>query len=199
MTTGSDVFVHPQGLCESDEVGPGTRIWAFAHVMKGAVVGRDCNISDHVFIETGARIGDRVTIKNQVMVWRGVEIGDDVFVGPGACFTNDAYPRSPRMALPAVAARYSDETRWLLRTRVETGATLGAGCLVLPTVKIGAYAMVAAGAVLTRDVPAHALVAGVPARRVGLVCRCGARLVATRGAVRPCPRCGEKYDERADG
>src|SRR5215467_10665833 len=118
MTAGSDVFVHRQGLCESDEVGPGTRIWAFAHVMKGAVVGRDCNIGDHAFIEAGARIGDRVTVKNQAMVWDGVEIEDDAFIGPGVSFTNDAFPRSPRMKLPAVAARYRSRDRWLLRTRV---------------------------------------------------------------------------------
>src|ERR1700739_3589972 len=86
MLAASDIFVHPRALCESQQVGKGTRIWAFAHVMRGAVVGCDCNIGDHAFIETGARIGDRVTLKNQAMVWDGVEIGDDVFVGPGVSF-----------------------------------------------------------------------------------------------------------------
>jgi UDP-2-acetamido-3-amino-2,3-dideoxy-glucuronate N-acetyltransferase len=87
MSLEFDIFVHPRALCESEQVGPGTRIWAFAHVMKGAVIGRDCNIGDHAFIEAGARIGDRVTVKNQAMVWDGVDVGDDVFVGPGASFT----------------------------------------------------------------------------------------------------------------
>ncbi len=92
MSSAPGIFVHRLALCESDEVGAGTQIWAFAHVMKGAVIGRDCNIGDHAFVETGARIGDRVTLKNQAMVWDGVEIGDDVFVGPGVSFTNDVSP-----------------------------------------------------------------------------------------------------------
>src|SRR5215471_16952076 len=128
MKRAVTVFVHPSAICESDEVGRGTRIWAFAHVMKGAVVGRDCNIGDHVFIESGARIGDRVTVKNQAMIWDGVEIEDDVFVGPGVCFTNDRFPRSPRMPQPAVVARYRDRAGWVVRTRVEHGASLAAQC-----------------------------------------------------------------------
>ena len=144
MSPASDIFVHPRALCESEQVGGGTRIWAFAHVMKGAVVGCDCNIGDHAFIETGARIGDRVTVKNQAMVWDGVEIGDDVFVGPGVSFTNDMFPRSPRMPLPAVSARYREQAQWLVRTRVEQGASLGAQSVILPGLTIGAYAAVAA-------------------------------------------------------
>src|ERR1700730_14708952 len=164
MQPRADIFVHPRALCESEQVGLGTRIWAFAHVMKGAAIGRDCNIGDNAFIETGARIGDRVTIKNQAMVWDGVEIEDDAFIGPGVSFTNDAFPRSPRMRLPAVDARYRSEEGWLLRTRVENGASIGARCVILAGLKIGAYAMVAAGAVVTREVSAHALVAGMPAK-----------------------------------
>src|SRR5205807_2820395 len=116
MTLAADIFVHPQALCESEAVGAGTRIWAFAHVMKGAVIGRDCNIGDHAFIEAGARLGDRVTVKNQAMVWDGVEIEDDVFIGPGVSFTNDLLPRSPRMRLPAVAGRYRCRADWLRPT-----------------------------------------------------------------------------------
>ena len=196
MSFSAAVFVHPQALCESDEVGAGTQIWAFAHVMKGAASGRDCNIGDHAFIETGARIGDRVTIKNQAMVWDGVEIEDDVFIGPGVSFTNDAFPRSPRMRLPAVAARYRGKAGWLLRTRVENGASIGARCVILAGATIGAYAMVAAGAVVTREVSAHALVAGMPAKGVGWVCRCGTRLLPVRAAAWRCPQCGERFSER---
>jgi UDP-2-acetamido-3-amino-2,3-dideoxy-glucuronate N-acetyltransferase len=195
-----NIFVHSHALCESEQIGPGTQIWAFAHVMKGAVVGRDCNIGDHSYIETGARIGDRVTIKNQVMVWDGVDIADDVFIGPGVSFTNDRRPRSPRMTLPAVAARYRNREGWLARTRVEKGASIGAGCVILAGVKIGAYAMAAAGAVVTCDIPAHALVAGMPAHSVGWVCRCGARMQPSRNAAWRCPQCGESFDElTADG
>src|SRR5262249_35715165 len=152
MSLASETFIHPRALCESEEVGGGTRIWAFAHVMKGAVVGCDCNIGDHAFIEAGARIGDRVTIKNQAMVWKGIEIEDDVFVGPGVSFTNDMFPRSPRMLLPAVSARYREQTQWLVRTRVEHGASIGAQSVILPGLTIGAYATVGAGAVVTADV-----------------------------------------------
>jgi acetyltransferase-like isoleucine patch superfamily enzyme len=195
MSLAAAVFVHPHALCESDEVGAGTQIWAFTHVMKGAVIGRDCNIGDHAFIETGARIGDRVTIKNQAMIWDGVEIEDDVFIGPGVSFTNDTFPRSPRMRLPAVAARYRHRDGWLLRTRVGNSASIGARCVILAGATIGAYAMVAAGAVVTREVSAHALVAGMPAKGVGWVCRCGTRLLPVRAAAWRFPQCGERFNE----
>ena len=177
--TNTDVFVHHLALCESDTIGAGTRIWAFAHVMKAAQVGKDCNIGDHAFIESGARIGDRVTIKNGVMIWNGITIEDDVFIGPGAVFINDRFPRSPRMARTiAVARRYSDEAHWLARTHVERGASIGAAAVVGSGVRIGAFASVGAGAVVTKNIPAHRLVLGVPAREVGWVCICG-RPVAT--------------------
>lgn len=195
MPPPAGIFVHRLALCESDEVGAGTQIWAFAHVMKGAVIGRDCNIGDHAFIETGARIGDRVTLKNQAMVWDGVEIGDDAFVGPGVSFTNDVFPRSRRLPLHQVAAHYRAKAGWLVPTRVENGASLGARCVILPGAHIGAYAMVAAGAVVTRGVPAYALMAGVPAKWIGWVCRCGARLTEEQARIWRCPRCGETFDE----
>jgi UDP-2-acetamido-3-amino-2,3-dideoxy-glucuronate N-acetyltransferase len=198
MSSAPGIFVHRRALCESDEVGAGTQIWAFAHVMKGAVIGRDCNIGDHAFVETGARIGDRVTLKNQAMVWDGVEIGDDVFVGPGVSFTNDVSPRSRRLPLNQAGDPVKDG--WLVPTRVGNGASLGARCVILPGAHIGAYAMVAAGAVVTHEVPAQALVAGVPAKRVGWVCQCGARLVEEQARLWQCPQCGKTYDEhRADG
>ncbi len=196
MLPPAGTLIHRLALCESDEVGAGTQIWAFAHVMKGAVIGRDCNIGNHAFVETGARIGDRVTLKNQAMVWDGVEIGDDVFVGPGVSFTNDLLPRSRRLTLAANATR----AEWLVPTRVGNGASLGARCVILPGAHIGAYAMIAAGAVVTREVPAHALVAGLPAKSVGWVCRCGAKLAEDQVRLWQCPQCGEKFEEhRAEG
>jgi UDP-2-acetamido-3-amino-2,3-dideoxy-glucuronate N-acetyltransferase len=167
-------LIHPQALCESNQIGDGTRVWAYAHVMPGAVVGRDCNIGDGAFIEGGAVVGDRVTIKNQVMLWSGVTICDDCFVGPGVIFTNDRTPRSPRMT--SAAGRYRTTEAWRFPTIVEEGASLGAGAVVVCGITIGRHAMIGAGAVVTRDVAAHALVVGNPARPVGWVCRCGSRL-----------------------
>lgn len=162
-----DVYVHPNALCESNRVGAGTRVWAFAHVMADAEIGETCNICGHAFIETGAVIGDRVTVKNGVMIWNGVTIENDVFVGPGAVFTNDRFPRSRQS--PSAEARYAQEGGWLEKTKVCQGATIGAGAVILPGLEIGACATVAAGAVVTSDVEAYRLVAGNPARAVGWV------------------------------
>jgi acetyltransferase-like isoleucine patch superfamily enzyme len=137
-------------------------------------VGKNCNVGGGAFVESGAVLGDRVTLKNQVMVWDGVRLEDDVFVGPGVIFTNDAFPRSPRM--PQVGQRYSDPANWRRPTVVRQGASLGAGAVILPGITIGAYATVAAGAVVTRDVPRQRLVVGNPARPLGWVCVCGGRL-----------------------
>lgn len=154
----SDVpFVHPQALCESATVGARTRIWAFTHVLPDAVIGADCNICDHVFIENDVVIGDRVTIKCGVQVWDGLRLGDDVFVGPNASFSNDRYPRSRRHDRPF-------ET-----TIVERGASIGAGAVILPGLRIGSHALVGAGAVVTHDVPPRAIVSGNPARIVGYI------------------------------
>jgi UDP-2-acetamido-3-amino-2,3-dideoxy-glucuronate N-acetyltransferase len=174
MSDTNRFFVHPSGLCESDAVGEGTRIWAFAHVMKHAVVGRNCNIGEGVFVESGAVLGDRVTVKNQCLIWDGVHLGDDVFVGPAVVFTNDRLPRSPRMA--EAAARYQSTQNWLEATHVERGASLGAAAVILPGIRIGKYAMIAAAALVTRDVLAHQLVLGQPARPAGWVCVCGFKL-----------------------
>ncbi len=145
-------YVHPQGICESETVGDGTRVWAFAHVLPGAVIGVDCNICDHVFVENDVVVGDRVTVKCGVQLWDGVSLGDDVFVGPNVTFTNDRYPRSKQ---------YPEE---FLRTVVAAGASIGGGAVILPGIRIGRGAMVGAGAVVTRDVPPNALVTGNPAR-----------------------------------
>src|SRR6187397_2846227 len=135
----SRVFVHPQALCESAAIGENTRVWAFAHVLPGARIGTDCNICDHVFVENDVVLGDRVTVKSGVQLWDGLRVADDVFIGPNATFSNDKYPRSKQHQAP-------------MATHLERGASIGAGAVVLPGVRIGARAMVGAGAVVTRDV-----------------------------------------------
>jgi acetyltransferase-like isoleucine patch superfamily enzyme len=196
------VFVHPKGLCESDEVGPGTRVWAFAHILKGARVGAGCNVCDHAFIEGGAIIGDRVTVKNAVLIWDGVTVEDEVFLGPNMVFTNDLTPRAAVRKGPGE----------LLPTVVRRGATIGANATVVCGLEIGAHAFVAAGAVVTRDVARHALVAGNPAQRIGWVCACGRRLKDSTGHDAPaereryaidtnlvCESCGRHYAYVPDG
>lgn len=143
-------FAHPDARVETDAIGPRTRIWAFAHVLKGARIGADCNICDHTFIEGGAEVGDRVTVKCGVQLWKGITLDDDVFVGPNATFANDFVPRSDRHAASGI------------RTLVRRGASIGANATILSGVTIGSEAMVGAGAVVTRDVPARAIVVGNP-------------------------------------
>ena len=145
-------FRHPQAIVETDRIGEGTRIWAFAHVLPGAAIGRDCNICDHVFIENDVVVGDRVTVKSGVQLWDGVTLEDDVFVGPNATFTNDPFPRS---------RQYPER---FARTVVRAGASIGANATLLPGIEIGQGAMVGAGAVVTRDVPPGVIVSGNPAR-----------------------------------
>ncbi len=145
-------FVHDKALNESITIGSGTRVWAFVHILPDAQIGADCNICDHVFIENDVVIGDRVTIKCGVQVWDGITIEDDVFIGPNVTFTNDPFPRSK--IYPDVFAR----------TYVCKGASLGANATILPGLTIGEYAMIGAGAVVTRSVPPHAIVVGNPAK-----------------------------------
>ena len=152
-----DFFVHSQGICESENVGKNTKIWAFAHVLPGATLGEDCNICDSVFVENKVTIGNRVTIKCGVQIWDGITIEDDVFIGPNATFTNDLFPRS-KMHL----ADYPE-------TRICSGASIGANSTILPGLTIGRNAMVGAGSVVTRSVPPNAVVVGNPARITGYV------------------------------
>ena len=180
--------IHPAALVESDQIGPGTRVWAFAHVMAGATIGSHCNLGDHSFVEAGASIGNNVTLKNHVCVWAGLVLEDDVFVGPHVTFTNDRNPRSPRMA--QAADRYERPENWQLPTVVERGASLGANATILPGIRVGRYSMVAAGAVVTADVAPFALVVGSPARQVADVCRCGQRLPGSYRTA-ACIHCGE--------
>ena len=164
----SNVHVHPQALCETLAVGENTRIWAFAHVLPGAKIGKDCNICDHVFIENDVVVGDRVTIKCGVQLWDGLRVADDVFIGPNVTFSNDKYPKSKQYQ-PKVEETY-----------VGRGASIGGGASILPGLRIGSRAMVGAGAVVTHDVPARAVVSGNPARIVGYV-------DTKRGAPAPAP------------
>lgn len=164
-------FCHPNALCESNHVGDSTRIWAFAHVLPGAKIGRDCNICDGVFVENDVSIGDRVTVKCGVQLWDGVRLGDNVFVGPNATFTNDLFPRSK-----VHPEAYKE-------TFVESGASIGANATILAGVTIGSGAMVGAGAVVTRSVPPNAIVVGNPARISGYVTDGGSANPASRESV----------------
>jgi acetyltransferase-like isoleucine patch superfamily enzyme/dTDP-4-dehydrorhamnose 3,5-epimerase-like enzyme len=148
-------FIHEKALVEPGaQIGSGSKVWSFAHILPGARIGSDCNICDQVFIENDVIIGDRVTVKSGVQLWDGVRLEDDVFVGPNATFTNDKFPRSKV---------YPDR---FAETTVKHGASIGANATILPGLTIGAGAMVGAGAVVTRDVPPKAIVSGNPARIV---------------------------------
>lgn len=190
-----DVFIHPTALVETDQVGEGTKIWAFSHVLKGAAIGQHCNVGDHCFIESGAWVGDGVTVKNGNMIWEGVRIEDAVFIGPHVFFTNDLFPRSRH--LPEAAPRAAKKENWLVPTLVKRGASLGAGAVILAGVTIGEYALVAAGALVTKDVPPHALVMGAPARVRAWMCRCGRRLRFVRG--RATCSCALRYSRTRKG
>ena len=176
MTVPAGVFVHEKALCEFSTVGAGTRVWAFAHVLPRAVIGSDCNICDHVFIENDVVVGDKVTIKCGVQLWDGVHIGSGVFIGPNATFTNDLFPRSKV---------YPEK---FLQTVVEDGASIGANATILPGIRIGRSAMIGAGAVVTRNVPPFAVVVGNP----GIIVGYQASTVSTPAASVSLSSLGEK-------
>ncbi|MEZ5063143.1 MAG: acyltransferase [bacterium] len=181
---GEDVFVHAKGMCESEQIGAGSRIWAHAHVMKGAVVGRGCNIGEGSFVESGAVLGNFCTVKNGVSVWDKVTCEDYVFLGPDACFTNDFLPR---------AAFKKDPETEFKSTRIREGASIGANATIVCGVTIGRHAMVGAGAVVTRDVPDFALVVGSPAKPLGWVGRYGTRLAFGADGRASCEKTGDVY------
>lgn len=178
-------FVHPHALVEEGaRVGCGTRVWAFAHILSGAVVGEDCNICDHTFIEGKVRLGNCVTLKCGVFLWNGIAAEDDVFIGPAAVFTNDLRPRSRN-------------PNWKCSpTLLRQGCSIGGNATVLAGITVGRFAMIGAGALVTRDVPDFALVVGNPARFRRWICRCGGNLTA-RGSSAACQVCGKQY--RATG
>ena len=169
--TTSKVFVHPLALCETSSVGENTRIWAFAHVLPGATIGKDCSISDHVFIENDVVIGDGVTIKCGVQLWDGLRVADDVFIGPNVTFANDKDQKSGQHSVKPE------------ETYIGREASIGGGALILPGLRIGARAIVGAGAVVTHDVPTRAVVSGNPARIIGYIDTKRAAPVPARSAV----------------
>jgi UDP-2-acetamido-3-amino-2,3-dideoxy-glucuronate N-acetyltransferase len=184
-------WAHPTAVIdEPATIGAGTKIWHFCHVMAGARIGAGCVLGQNVFVGGAAVMGDRCRVQNNVSIYDGVVLEDEVFVGPSAVFTNVRTPRA------AVNRKHA-----LVATRVGEGTTIGANATLVCGVEIGKYAFLGAGAVVTRDVAAHALVAGVPARRVGWVCRCGERLMAGHADQRgwSCTACGQRFLEAGRG
>ncbi len=195
--------VHASADLEPDvSVGLGTSIWHRAQVRTGARIGAECIIGRDAFIDEGVVIGDRVKIQNAALVYHGVTVEDGVFIGPNAILTNDRFPRA--ITATGALARADD---WVVSPiRLRTGASVGAGAVVVAGHEVGRFATVGAGAVVTRDVPDHALVAGNPARRLGWVCACGQRLVDGTGrpvaghasGAAACPACATRYDIDGD-
>ena len=180
-----EAFVHPSAsVDEGATVGAGTRIWHFCHVMPGARVGADCVLGQNVVVGSGVRIGSGVKVQNNVAIYAGVTLEDDVFCGPSCVFTNVLTPRA-----------FVDRKDEFLPTLVQRGATIGANATIVCGVTIGRYAMIGAGAVVTRNVADYSLVVGNPARHAGWVSRSGDRLDASL----VCPRTGERYREFPDG
>jgi UDP-2-acetamido-3-amino-2,3-dideoxy-glucuronate N-acetyltransferase len=174
-------WAHPSAVVdEGARVGDGTKIWHFCHVMAGARIGRGCVLGQNVFVASRAVVGDGCKIQNNVSLYDDVVLEDEVFVAPSAVFTNVKNPRA-----------FIERKHEYRKTVVGRGASLGANATVVCGYRIGEYALVGAGAVVTSDVPAYALVLGVPARQVGWMCRCGTRLPP--GARPGCPACGERY------
>jgi UDP-2-acetamido-3-amino-2,3-dideoxy-glucuronate N-acetyltransferase len=186
-----DYFVHESSYVdEGAQVGSGTKIWHFCHVMSGACIGSRCNIGQNVFVAPGVMIGDNVKIQNNVSIYTGVTLEDDVFLGPSMVFTNVTNPRSqvPR----------KDEYR---PTLVKRGASIGANATIVCGVTLGEYVFVGAGAVVTHDLPAYALAYGNPARIHGWMCQCGVRLEfipAAQDAEATCASCSRRYSKHGE-
>lgn len=187
MSVHPTAFVHPTAtIDEGASVGAGTRIWHLAHLRAGASVGEECVVGRGVYVGAGVRVGNRCKLENYALVFEGATIADGVFIGPAAVLAND---RNPRAISPEGRLYTADD--WVLsQTRIETGASIGARAVLVPPVTVGAWSMVGAGAVVTRDVQPHALVLGAPARLAGYVCWCGHRVSGDGG----CPSCGRRVE-----
>jgi UDP-2-acetamido-3-amino-2,3-dideoxy-glucuronate N-acetyltransferase len=186
MSVHADAFVHESAYVDDGAtIGAGTKVWHFCHVIGGAVIGERCSLGQNVVVMGGTRIGRNVKIQNNVSIYEGVELEDDVFCGPSMVFTNVMNPRSH--------VSRKNEYR---RTLVRRGASIGANATIVCGTTLGEYAFIGAGSVVAKDVPAHALMVGVPARRIGWMCQCGERLPDSGTGT--CRACGSTY-ESVDG
>lgn len=187
MSNSRPPFFHEKALVETDRIGEGTRVWAFAHVMPDVSIGRNCNIGDHAFIESHVTLGDNVTVKNGVSIWEHVHIADNVFLGPHVALTNDRFPRRSDTV-------YHAEETW-----IEEGVTVGANATILCGIRLGHRSFIGAGSVVTHDVAPHALVLGNPARPHGWVCFCARPLVVDDRGCATCALCARRYDVTESG
>lgn len=184
------VRIHPTAeVHPSAQIGEGTSIWNQCQVRENTVIGANCILGKDSYIDFGVRIGDNVKIQNGALVYHGTTLESGVFVGPGAIFTNDKLPR----AINPDGTLKSDDDWVVGETTVRYGASIGAGAVILPGVSVGRFALVGAGAVVTKDVPDHGLVLGNPARLAGYACKCAAKLVKKDSGAYECPNCGEHY------
>lgn len=176
-----DYFIHESSYVDDNvRIGKGTKIWHFCHIQSGAFIGEDCSLGQNVNVSNNVRIGNNVKIQNNVSVYEGVVLEDGVFCGPSCVFTNDL---TPRARFPKGSANYK-------KTLVKEGASIGANATIVCGHVVGRYAMIASGAVITKDVPDYALMAGVPAKQIGWVCECGEILRNTR----ICPKCKKEIE-----
>ena len=186
-TRSEKPFIHESAYVDDGaQIGSGTKIWHFCHVMPGAVIGERCSLGQNVVVMNGTRIGNNCKIQNNVSIYEGVELEDDVFCGPSMVFTNVINPRSH------VSRKHEYRS-----THVRRGATIGANATIVCGTTLGEYSFIGAGAVVTADVAPYALMVGVPARRVGWMCQCGQRL--PNGGVGRCTACGTEYERGGDG
>ena len=182
----ADYFVHPSSYVdEGAQIGAGTKIWFFCHVQSGVTVGRGCILGQNVNLDRNVILGDGVKIQNNVSVYNGVVVGDGAFLGPSCVFTNVINPRA-----------FIERKTEFRRTLVGKGVSIGANSTIVCGNDLGDYCMVGAGAVVTKDVPAYALMVGMPAKRLGWICRCGIRLPDGQEPV--CGGCGDRYREEGE-
>ena len=181
-----EFFVHPTSVVDDNvEIGEGTKIWHFSHIQSGAKIGKNCSLGQNVNVSNNVKIGDGCKLQNNVSLYEGLEAEDDVFFGPSCVFTNDLTPR----------AKYPKGTTARVKTLIRQGATIGANATVVCGHTVGKWALIGAGAVVTSNVPAHALMLGVPARCAGWACECGE--ILPKDLV--CSKCGRKYKETDEG